>query len=234
ASSWSRGSPSRAPASSIRARRHRCRSRSWRGERPTAARSSSWRGRAAWSRTCCALRPRPRPSTARSRCGTCDRAAATSCPAGGRASAAARRRDPSAAVAARLGRGEANPLFDGAPALGFAMRPGAEVDTRLYSERRALGVRPSSEGLSLLRLHAEDVAHARPDLADVRVVDAAARQWPYLLEPDAAQEWQPLEIASPLRRERASRYRLGLPVSLVRLDQIVLDNDTPFFDRAFR
>src|SRR5205809_7044907 len=114
------------------------------------------------------------------------------------------------------------------------MRPGAEVDTRLYSERRALGVRPSSEGLSLLRLRAEDVAHARPDLADVRVVDAAARRWPYPPEPDAAQEWQPLEIASPLRRERASRYRFGLPVSPVRVDQIVLDTDTPFFDRVFR
>src|SRR5207244_840348 len=87
--------------------------------------------------------------------------------AGERASAAARLRDPSAAVAARLGRGEANPLFDGAPALGFAMRPGAEVGTRLW-------------------------------------------------------------------RERASRYRLGLPVSPVRLDQIVLDTDAPFFDRVFR
>src|SRR5439155_300908 len=50
--------------------------------------------------------------------------------AGERASAAARLRDPSAAVAARLGRGEANPFFDGAPALGLAMRPGAEVDKR--------------------------------------------------------------------------------------------------------
>ena len=78
------------------------------------------------------------------------------------------------------------------------------------------------------------MAHARPDLADVRVVDAAARQWPYLLEPDAALEWQPLGIPSPLRRERVSRYRLGLPVSPIRLDQIVLDTDTPFFDRAFR
>ena len=154
--------------------------------------------------------------------------------AGERASVAARLRDPSAAVAARLGSVEANPLFDGAPALAFAMRPGAEVDTRVYSERRALTLRPSSEGLSLLRLRAEDVAHARPDLADVRVVDAAARQWPYLLEPDAAREWQPLEIAIPLRRERASHYRLGLPVSPVRLDQIILDTDTPFFDRAYR
>ena len=153
---------------------------------------------------------------------------------GERASAAARLRDPSAAVATHLGGVEANPLFDGAPALAFAMQPGAEVDTRLYAERRALVVRPSSEGLSLLRLRAEDVAHARPDLADIRVVDGAARQWPYLLEPDAAKEWQPLEIRSPLRRERASRYRLGLPAAPVRLDQIVLDLETPFFDRAFR
>ena len=154
--------------------------------------------------------------------------------AGERASAAARLRDPSGALAARLGGVGPNPLFDGAPALAFAMQPGAEVDTRLYAKRRALAVRPSSEGLSVLRLRAEDVAHARPDLADVRVVDADRRQWPYLLEPDAAEEWQPLEVTSPLRRERTSRYRLGLPVSPVRSDQIVLDTDASFFDRAFR
>src|SRR5207249_275144 len=118
------------------------------------------------------------------------------------------------------------------PSLVFSLATGGDEEpaAMLYFG----GGRPSSEGLSLLRLRAEDVAHARPDLADVRVVDAAARQWPYVLEPDAAREWQPLEIASPLRRERASRYRLGLPVALVRLDQIVLDTDTPFFDRAFR
>src|SRR5207245_9615817 len=41
-------------------------------------------------------------------------------------------------------------------------------------------------------------------------------------------------VAIPLRRERASHYRLALPVSPIRLDQIVLDTDTPFFDRAYR
>src|SRR5207245_8920247 len=84
------------------------------------------------------------------------------------------------------------------------------------------------------RLRAQDAPPARPDLPALLVVDAAARQWPHLLEPDAAREWQPLEIAIPLRRERASHYRLALPVSPVRLDQIVLDTDTPFFDRAYR
>src|SRR2546429_212866 len=112
--------------------------------------------------------------------------------------------------------------------------PPSASPPRLSGGGGARGGRPPSGALSLPRLRAEDGAHARPDRADVRVVDAAARQWPYLLEPDAAQEWQPLEIASPLRRERTSRYRLGLPVSPVRVDQIVLDTDTPFFDRVFR
>src|SRR5439155_8088369 len=85
--------------------------------------------------------------------------------AGERASGAARLRDPSGALAARLGGVGPNPLFDGAPALAFAMQPGAEVDTRLYAKRRGLAVRPSSEGLSVLRLRAEAAAHARPDLA---------------------------------------------------------------------
>src|SRR5207245_8953986 len=46
--------------------------------------------------------------------------------------------------------------------------------------------------------------------------------------------WPRLERACPRRRARASRYRLRLPVSRVRLDQIVLDTDAPFFDRVFR
>src|SRR4029077_6216555 len=50
-----------------------------------------------------------------------------------RASVAARLRDPGATVVARLGEIVANPRFDGAPALAFAMQPGAEVDTRLYT-----------------------------------------------------------------------------------------------------
>jgi hypothetical protein len=78
------------------------------------------------------------------------------------------------------------------------------------------------------------VAHARPDLADVRVVDPAARQWPYLLEADAAKDWQALEVDAPARRDRASRYRFSVPLAPLRFDQLVLQTDAPFFDRAFR
>ena len=146
----------------------------------------------------------------------------------------AARRDPGATPVGRLGPVRPNPLFDGAPALAFAMRPGAEIDTGLYRERRAIRVEPSGEGLSRLVLAPEDVASARTDLADVRVADAEGRQWPYLLEADRAREWWPLTLASPVRRDRVSRYRLGLPASAVRLDEIVLETETSFFDRAYR
>ncbi|TMB44038.1 MAG: DUF3999 domain-containing protein [Deltaproteobacteria bacterium] len=151
-------------------------------------------------------------------------------PAGARAGAALR----DAARSARLGAVGPNPIFDGAPALGFAMRAGAEVDTRLYARRRRITVAPSPDGLSRLSLTAEDVAHARPDLADVRVVDAASRQWPYLLDRDGVERWERVSVEAPIRRQRTSRYRFGLRAAPARLDQLVLDADTPFFDRAFR
>ena len=141
---------------------------------------------------------------------------------------------PDAMALGRLGPIHSNPLFDGAPALAFAMRPGADIDTGLYRHRRAIRVEPSVEGLARLVLAPEDVASARSDLADVRVADAEGRQWPYLLEADGAREWWPLALASPVRRERVSRFRLGLPATTVRLDEIVLETDTPFFDRTYR
>jgi hypothetical protein len=141
---------------------------------------------------------------------------------------------PDAMALGRLGPIHSNPLFDGAPALAFAMRPGADIDTGLYRHRRAIRVEPSVEGLARLVLAPEDVASARSDLADLRVADAEGRQWPYLLEADGAREWWPLALASPVRRERLSRFRLGLPATTVRLDEIVLETDTPFFDRAYR
>jgi hypothetical protein len=146
----------------------------------------------------------------------------------------AARVDPDATAVARLGAIRPNPSFDGAPALAFAMRPGAEIDTGLYRARRVIRVEPSGEGLSRLVLAPEDAASARSDLADVRVADAEGRQWPYLLEPGGAREWWPLALASPVRRERVSRYRLGLPAATIRLDEIVLETETSFFDRAYR
>ena len=71
--------------------------------------------------------------------------------------------------------------------LAFAMRPGTEIDSRLYTHRRKLTALSSAspDGLYRLRLDLEDLARAQEDLADLRIVDAQSRQWAYLLERNA-------------------------------------------------
>jgi hypothetical protein len=151
---------------------------------------------------------------------------------GERAVAAARLYDPSQVGVARLGEARANPAYDRSPALAFAMRPGAAIDSRAWTHRRPIAVRPSPDGLTRLRLGAADLARARPDLADVRVVDAESRQWPYLVGREAAHVRADLEVTGPTRRRGASVYGLRLPVTPIVVAMLGLETDVPFFDRA--
>ena len=152
---------------------------------------------------------------------------------GKRAEAAALLYDPAAVHAARLGGARPNPAYDGAPALAFAMRPGARVDRRLFSHQRSLTVPSSAEGLSRLRIEPADLAVLSDDLSDLRVADAGSQQWPYLVEREAATDLVPLEVEGPKSRDRVSRYALRLPVSPMRFDRLILDTGAGFFDRAF-
>jgi hypothetical protein len=142
--------------------------------------------------------------------------------------------DSAALAEARLGPVRDNPAFDRSPALAFAMRPGSPVDARLYTHRRALHAEDSAEGLSHFRLQPEDVARCRADLADLRVVDMQGRQWPYLVDAQAAREWQELQIETAAPEKSTSRYTLGLPASPLPIDAVWLEVDAPFFDRPYR
>lgn len=152
-----------------------------------------------------------------------------------RARAALLLHDPAALARASLGPIGPNPAFEAAPALAFAMRPGAPLDAALFEKERRLVVTPSAEGLARLRLSPEDLASAREDLADVRVVDAQNLQWPYLLETLAAREWVEVSIASVRKHEdgRGSSYRLALPTAPLLASGLGLDVDAPYFHRAF-
>ncbi len=152
---------------------------------------------------------------------------------GRRAEAAALLYDPAAVHAARLGEVHPNATYDGAPALAFAMRPGAVVDRRQFSHLRTLTVPASAEGLSRLRIEPADLAVLSDGLSDLRVADDASRQWPYLLEREAATDLVPLEVERPKSRDGRSRYALRLPVSPMRLDRLILDTGAGFFDREF-
>jgi hypothetical protein len=152
---------------------------------------------------------------------------------GQRAEALLRLYEPAAIHAAHLGAVRGNPSFDATPALAFAMRPGASIDASAFSRRRALDVRPSPEGLARLRLAPEDLAALRADLADLRIVDAGSRQWPYLVERQAESTEVTLAAAAT-SRDQATTYRLSTGVFPLTLDRLVVDTDVPFFDRPFR
>jgi hypothetical protein len=134
---------------------------------------------------------------------------------------------------ARLGEIVANPEFDSAPVLAFAMRPGGPIDSRMYTHRRAVHLDPSEEGLARLKLSIEDLAPAEPDLSDLRILDGSSRQWAYLLEPDAAYEVRALDVKGPETEDGFSEYELLLPVKPVTFDQVEIDTGIAFFDREF-
>jgi len=135
---------------------------------------------------------------------------------------------------ARLGPIRPNPLYDRAPALAFAMHPGAPLDPSGFQYRRSLRVRPSPDGLGRLRLEPADVAHAQPALGDLRVTDGEGRQWAYLLEPDAGDAAVPLAVAPPRREGSTSAYALAPPAPGAYLRGVVLEVEGAFFDRPYR
>ena len=142
--------------------------------------------------------------------------------------------DPAAAQFSRIGPVESNPLYRPAAALDFARRPGATLDPSPYSHVRLLEVTPSQAGLAHLRLRPEDLAVARPDLADLRVVDGTDHQWAYLVETAQVFEEVPLELVSRRTERGTTRWRLRPEEGPVPADQLVFEVDTSFFDRSYR
>lgn len=132
-----------------------------------------------------------------------------------------------------MGPAEANPAFDPKPALAFAMHPGAAFEPTLYRWRRHLDAEPSSEGLVRVRLGLDDLAHARGDLADLRVSDGTNHQWPYLLERGIATARRALQVSAPETSDGRSTYELTPSSSPATLQGLGLEVGASFFDRAY-
>ncbi|MBI3932168.1 MAG: DUF3999 family protein [Acidobacteria bacterium] len=147
-------------------------------------------------------------------------------------------------AAASAGPEAENPRYRKAAPLPFAPPRGAPVEVHRWRSVRTLAL-GGREDLYAVTLAAGDLATLRPDLGDLRIVDEADRQVPYVLETGAAEAREPLtfERASrPLRTgERSvSRYRLllrdpasGKPLTLP-LASVEIDVQEAFFDRPAR
>jgi len=134
---------------------------------------------------------------------------------------------------ATLGEIRDNPRFDDGPALAFAMRPGRAPDVATFTHVAPVEVRGAREGLSRLRLPPSVLAAAREDLADLRVIDAEGRQWPYVRSPTDSVDLVDAEIRRAAEDDRSSHYTILPPAAPARVDAIVLHTDAPYLARDY-
>lgn len=113
-------------------------------------------------------------------------------------------------------------------------QPAAEIDPAPFAFTQPLTVPPAPAGVARLSLGPEVLAAARADLADVRVVDAASRQWPYVLRTEVGRAELGLRVELSRGERGRSRYLLALPVAPAAVDAVALTVDRAYFDRPFR
>jgi len=142
--------------------------------------------------------------------------------------------DPARIPLARLGPIRANPSFDASPALAPMMLPGPAIEVDAWRWRRSVQVPPSPEGLVRIRLEPEDLAQARDDRSDVRVVDGAGRQWPYVFAPATERADVALRVEGPRTKDGRSTWRFVLPVEELRLDRLRFETLRPVLNRSYR
>jgi hypothetical protein len=105
--------------------------------------------------------------------------------------------------------------------------PGTELDLAGWRQARPI----EGVGLSAIPLPSELLAEARPDLGDLRLVDAAGRQIPYLLRRRAQDhDWGDL-VMERVEVGAESRITLRLPEPAVPLSTLTLVTEAPLFSR---
>jgi hypothetical protein len=151
---------------------------------------------------------------------------------GVRAEIAARLRERAGIAKVTLGPIAANPRFDATPALAAVAHAGAPLSSTLFGHMRPLHADKSPDGLYRYILAVDDLAAARPDLADVRVADGSGKQWPYLIDSkDVAPRVVSIDKPAPVSSGGKTRYALPLPATPLSVARIELDVAEAFFDR---
>jgi hypothetical protein len=146
-------------------------------------------------------------------------------------------------VSASLGPESANPRYRKTAPLPFAAARGTELDVARWSAARPLTI-GGAEDLYTLTLAGEDLGQLRSDLGDLRLVDEAGRQVPYILEPAASEARVVLGVEKEpggSSGERAvTRYHIAVPASVsgrvrpLPLARLELTFGDAFFSRPAR
>lgn len=128
---------------------------------------------------------------------------------------------------------EDNPRHQTQQVMEFAHRAGAPLDARGWAQLRELTVGPTPEGLAEWTLDAGDVASARPDLADVRIVDEKGRQLAYLVDESATEGVTPT-VTALAPGDHTSRWQLALPDGAAPVRAVTVDFAEGFVARSAR
>ena len=130
-----------------------------------------------------------------------------------------------------------NPAYRPMPPLSFVDSRGAALDLDRYPWQRPIETAPDDDIYAVV-LEPDDLARARPDLSDLRIVDAQGEQVPYVLEPAVGERWVDLDVVklAGAGRRGVSRWALkvrGLSDELtLPLAAITVDVAETFFSRS--
>ena len=122
-----------------------------------------------------------------------------------------------ATTTVRAAEPRANPSYEPPEVRAQLVEPGVELDLTDFQWSHAV----AGSGLVRIPLSPEVLTNSRDDLGDLRLVTAAKKQLPYLLESRAQEQWQGLTFTREERGEnsilRASLSNPDVPVATVTL-----------------
>src|SRR4029077_16806937 len=126
-----------------------------------------------------------------------------------------------------------NPDYDAAANLPHGFATGAKIDTTSWKFRKPIQV--AKAGAQQLELDPDVLAHAMPDLRDLRVVSEEV-QLPYLIERTSINRTVTLIAGSANNsgRPNVSRWQLKLPQAATPITHITCASDSSLFERTFR
>ena len=126
-----------------------------------------------------------------------------------------------------------NPAYDAAANLAQGFATGAKIDITPWKFRKPVQV--AKAGAQQLELDPDVLAHAMPDLRDLRVVSEEV-QLPYLIERTSINRTVTLaaESANDSERPKVSRWQLKLPQAAIPITRITCASDSSLFERTFR
>ena len=124
----------------------------------------------------------------------------------------------------------ANPGFQPPAVMPDPFGFGAGLDVAAWRHRKAVPV--ARDGAQQLELDLEVLAHARPDLADLRLV-SEGRQRPFIRE--AGEGWRTVPVVSAAaddpKQPAVSIWRLKLPLAGVPFVSLTADSSSTLFER---